>query len=119
MPRKRVEYKIPYIKVQDPKWGQPVGSVPYQISRYEMRNPKWADKYEWKDNEPFDACITFVKMGWGYKSLWRNTETNAEYFLGQSALAEILKTKSIIYGAVVGRFKFKKHGSVYGLCLVS
>jgi hypothetical protein len=119
MPRKRVDYKIPYIKVQDPKHGQPVGSVPYQITRYEMRNPKWADKYEWKDNEPFDACLKFVKLGYGAKSLWVSTDTGAEFYLSQSALAEVLRKKSIIYGCVLGTWKFKKHGNSHSIVLLS
>ena len=84
MPRKKIPYLIPYVKTQDLKWGMPAGSVPYQITRYEMRNPKWADKYEWKDNEPFDACIKFVKLGYGAKSLWKNAENGAEFYMSQS-----------------------------------
>ena len=117
MPRKKIPYKIPYIKTQDPKWGQPPGSVPYQITRYEMRNAKWAEKYEWKDNEPFDACVKFIRLGYGAKSLWKCAETGAEYYLSQSALGDVLRKKSVVYGTVIARFKFKKHGSTYSLVL--
>lgn len=119
MPRKKVEYLIPFIKVQDPKWGQPIGSVPYQISRYEMRNPKWMDRYEWKANAPFDACLKFVRFGHGAKALVKNSETDAEYYISQSTLAEVLCTKTLIYGAFVGRWKFKKHGNCFSITLVT
>ena len=119
MPRKKIPYKIPYIKSQDPKWRQPIGSIPYQITRYEMRNPKWAEKYEWKDNEPFDACIKFVRICWSGKTLWKCTATDAEYYIGQTALANILKTKSIVYGTVIARWRVRKHGDTYSLVLVT
>jgi len=117
VPRKKIPYLIPYIKVQDQKWGMPAGSVPYQITRYEMRNPKWAEKYDWKENIPFDSCISFVRLGYGAKSLWRTTDTGAEFYMSQSALADILRTKSVIYGTVIARFQFRKHGNVFSLVL--
>jgi hypothetical protein len=93
----------------------PVGSVPHQITRYEMRKLYWENRYEWKENRPFDANLRFINMYYGGKILWENTETGARYWMNQSGLAALLKTKSILYGTVLGTFMFKKHGITYSI----
>jgi hypothetical protein len=115
MPRKKSTYRIPYLKDVDKLTGMPVGSVPHQITRYEMRKLYWENRYEWKENRPFDANLRFINMYYGGKILWENTETGARYWMNQSGLAALLKTKSILYGTVLGTFMFKKHGITYSI----
>ncbi len=115
MARKKVEYKIPYVKEAERIPNLPIGSVPHQITLYEMRKLNWGQKYEWRVNERFDANLKFIKMYYGGKILWENTETGARYWMNQSGLAAVLKSKSIIYGTVLGTWIFRKHGTTYSI----
>jgi hypothetical protein len=115
MARKKVEYKIPYVKEAERIPNLPIGSVPHQIPLYEMRKLNWGQKYEWRVNERFDANLKFIKMYYGGKILWENTETGARYWMNQSGLAAVLKSKSIIYGTVLGTWIFRKHGTTYSI----
>ena len=121
MPRKKEPYKIPFIRTTPtPLQGlfysrDPVGSVPSQISNWERRKAGWEQNYEWRDNVRFEANLKFIRMSYGGKILWENTETGAHYWMNQSGLAVILKSKSVIYGAVLGTWIFRKHGNTYSI----
>ena len=111
MPRKKVDYKIPYIKETDKVNNLPIGSVPHQITHYEMRKANC----DWQENVKFDANLKFINMYYGGKILWENTETGARYWMNQSGLAVVLKNKSVVYGTVLGTFIFRKHGTTYSI----
>lgn len=113
MPRKKIAYKIPYVK--ESTGNISAGSVPHHIGRGEMRKANWEHKYEWRENYPFDVNLKFIKMYFGGKILWENCENGARYWMNLSGLDSLLKTKSIIYGTVLGTFIFKKHGITYSL----
>jgi len=115
MPRKKVDYKIPFIKENDKINNLPAGSVPHQIGLYEMRKPNWEQKYDWRENVKFDANLKFINMYYGGKILWEDTETGARYWMNQSGLAAVLKSKSVVYGTVLGTWIFKKHGTTYSI----
>jgi len=120
MPRKKEPYKIPFTRKQPSigltiAWSLPSDSVPSQISNWERRKAGWEQNYEWRDNVRFEANLKFLKMHYGGKVLWENTETGAHYWMNQSGLAVVLKNKSVIYGAVLGTWIFKKHGNTYSV----
>ena len=121
MPRKKEPYKIPFTRKHTGgvgltiAWSMPADSVPSQISNWEKRKNGWEQNYEWRDNVRFEANLKFIRMSYGGKVLWENTETGAHYWMNQSGLAVVLKSKSVIYGAVLGTWIFKKHGNTYSV----
>ena len=116
MVRKKPEpYKIPFVK-KETKWGPPIGSVPDGISPWQMRtNKAWRDDYDWRDNVKFEANIRFVEFMYSGKAVFENTETNALYYMSRGALEYLIKNKSLVFGCVLGTWKFKKHGTTYSI----
>lgn len=114
MPRPRPTYKIPFIKTET-RWGLPVGSVPDMISSWDMREKGWEQKYDWRDNKNFEANMKFVEFTYAGKAVFQNTETEAQFYMSRGALEHLLLSKSLIFGAVLGTWKFKKHGTTYSL----
>lgn len=121
--KKTVDYKIPFLKPtpensgRDTKnvWFLTAGSVPPNISNWERRNKNWESKYEWRDNETFQANLKFISMVWGGKALFENTETGARFYMNQTALNKLLSKSTIVFGVVLGTWKFKKHGTSYSI----
>jgi len=122
--KKGIAYKIPYVK-RDPAsntqgpfttWALTPESVPNQISPWEMRgNKNWADKYEWRENDVFEANLKFLKLSWDGKAILENTDNEARYYMGKTGLDELLQKGTIVCGTVLGHWKFKKHGNSYAI----
>ena len=113
-------YLIPHL-LQDSKihYGFKAGSVPPQIGWRERRLPKWELAYEWRENKPFYASLKFVQVRSdpGRVTLEHN-ETGARYSMTLGNLRKLLTKGSIIYGTVIGKWKFQKNGDSYSLVFV-
>lgn len=118
-------YKIPYLKpTSENSVGEisslyflTAGSVPSVLDYWVTKQKNWELKFEWKDNEEFQANLKFLGF-LGDKAVFQNTETYAKFFMRQSALEELLHKGTLIYGTVFGSWKFKKHGCSYSLVSV-
>jgi hypothetical protein len=124
---KKLPYQIPFVrKVEAAEpgasqavftgWTLPAGSVPGQISGWEMRrDKKWREHYEWRDNTTFKANLKFLKLSWDGKATLEDTETEARYVMGKKGLDDLLQKGTIVCGTVLGYWKFRKYGNSYSL----
>jgi hypothetical protein len=113
-------WKVPYLAMKHSYYlGYEIGSVPPIIDRRIRRLPNWQKIFDWKENEPFFASLKFVPRTYEIGRLTlENNENGASYSITLGNLRKLLRQGNVIYGVVVGRWKFQKNGDSYSLVYI-
>lgn len=78
--------------------------------------PVLREAYEFEDTLQFISLISNSRAS-AY-SLWKSVSTGAEHAMLLSDTGDLLKSKDLIDGKVVGKFTFRKQGSNQGVKLI-
>ena len=117
---KSPSWLVPYLLTNSSIYlGYGPGSVPPQICWRTKRKIGWQKHFEWKENEPFFASLKFAPTKYEPgRVTMENTETGAKYSITMGNLKKMLQKSTVVFGVIVGKWKFQKNGDSYSLVFI-